>query len=79
MAGVSSVGITTTVPRPWYGNFLLGGAGACSGWMLVHPFDLLKVRKQLAMEGGGGAAKNVGLATMARSIVATEGVSSHGR
>jgi solute carrier family 25 oxoglutarate transporter 11 len=39
--------------------------------VLVHPFDLLKVRKQLLSEGGGA---NVGLSTMARNIVQKEGV-----
>ena len=68
MAGIPQ---PKTVPRPWYGNFLLGGSAACSGWMFVHPFDLLKVRKQLLGEAGGA---NIGMVKMARNIVANEGV-----
>eukprot|EP00924_Labyrinthula_sp_SR-Ha-C_P005920 snap_masked-scaffold_14-processed-gene-9.30-mRNA-1 protein AED:0.02 eAED:0.02 QI:0/0/0/1/1/1/2/0/288 len=33
--------------RPAWINFVTGGAAALSGWLLVHPFDLIKVRSQL--------------------------------
>ena len=59
--------ITQHHHRPAWVNFLTGASAALSGWMFVHPFDLLKVRAQLAGEqaaanaamasgGGGGAA-----------------------
>lgn len=53
--------------RPAWVNFVLGGSAALSGWVFVHPFDLLKVRAQLA---GGGKVSVLGLA---QSIVKTEG------
>eukprot|EP01045_Picozoa_sp_COSAG04_P028742 COSAG04_NODE_4544_length_2025_cov_1.157840_1_plen_344_part_00 len=57
-------------PRPVWVNFATGAAGALSGWMLVHPFDLLKVRKQLLGEAGKG---NIGMGRLAKDIIAKEG------
>ena len=52
-------------------NFATGASAALSGWLFVHPFDLLKVRQQLAGEGSGGAKTS--LASLAKEIVAKEG------
>jgi len=52
--------------RPAWVNFATGAGAALSGWVFVHPFDLLKVRAQLA----GG---KVSIVNMAQTIVKNEG------
>eukprot|EP00033_Pygsuia_biforma_P000444 GCRY01000528.1.p1 GENE.GCRY01000528.1~~GCRY01000528.1.p1 ORF type:complete len:296 (-),score=86.82 GCRY01000528.1:418-1305(-) len=37
-------------------RFALSGAAGMSGWMFVHPFDVIKVRMQLLGEAGGAKA-----------------------
>ena len=32
---------------PTWSNFVIAAAGGTSGWMFVHPFDVLKVRLQI--------------------------------
>jgi hypothetical protein len=32
--------------RPTWVNFMTGASAALSGWMFVHPFDLLKVSSE---------------------------------
>lgn len=32
---------------PTWTNFVIAAAGGTSGWMFVHPFDVLKVRLQI--------------------------------
>jgi len=34
-------------PLPVWTNFVIAAAGGTSGWMFVHPFDVLKVRLQI--------------------------------
>jgi solute carrier family 25 oxoglutarate transporter 11 len=51
-------------------NFAVGAASALSGWMFVHPADLLKVRQQLAGEAG----VTTPLGKLAKDIVAKDGV-----
>ena len=57
--------------RPAWVNFATGAGAALSGWLFVHPFDLLKVRAQLAGEAAGGS--KVSVVEIARTIVKTEG------
>ena len=57
--------------RPAWVNFATGASAALSGWLFVHPFDLLKVRAQLAGEAAGGS--KVSVVEIARTIVKTEG------
>ena len=52
--------------RPAWVNFAMGAGAALSGWVFVHPFDLLKVRAQLA------AGSRVSILGMAQTIVKTE-------
>ncbi|EOD15784.1 mitochondrial carrier family [Emiliania huxleyi CCMP1516] len=57
--------------RPWWVNFVTGASAALSGWMFVHPMDVLKVRQQLMGEGG---QKSAGVSAVARQVVQAEGV-----
>lgn len=39
---------------PGWAFFILGALGGSSGWMCVHPFDVLKVRLQISKDGNKG-------------------------
>ena len=56
-------------PRPKWIAFATGASAALSGWMFVHPFDVLKVRGQLAGESGAAS----GMGHLARSLMKAEG------
>mmetsp|Transcript_11259 Transcript_11259/g.14065 ORF Transcript_11259/g.14065 Transcript_11259/m.14065 type:complete len:324 (+) Transcript_11259:161-1132(+) len=56
--------------RPRWVNFLTGASGALSGWMLVHPFDLIKVRSQLLGESSPG---KISMTQVAKDILKNEG------
>ena len=45
-----------TLPKS--ANFALGGIASVSGWLFVHPFDVLKVRMQISTEGGSKGITN---------------------
>jgi solute carrier family 25 (mitochondrial oxoglutarate transporter), member 11 len=53
---------------PTYVNFAIGMGSGVSGWLFVHPADVVKVRMQLSGSGGGG------MVTTARGIFQQEGV-----
>lgn len=67
---MSAASVPIAVSASHQVNFAVGAAGALSGWMFVHPFDLLKVRQQLAGEAKG---PRMGLSALAKDIVAKEG------
>jgi len=56
-----------------WAKFAVSGLGGASGWMFVHPFDLIKVRLQLSGEGGG-QKMYTSSADCARKILQQEGV-----
>ena len=53
---------------PLWTKFAIAGFGGFSGWMFVHPFDVLKVRLQIN-EGA-----NVGAVATLKNIIRNEGV-----
>jgi solute carrier family 25 oxoglutarate transporter 11 len=60
-----------TTPPTWT-KFAIAGLGGASGWMFVHPMDLLKTRLQLAGQANPGAATSLG--SVVRGIYAGEGL-----
>ena len=54
---MSSSKPTGTLPKS--ANFALGGLASVSGWLFVHPFDVLKVRMQISTEGGSKGITNL--------------------
>jgi solute carrier family 25 (mitochondrial oxoglutarate transporter), member 11 len=52
-------------------QFCIGGLGGMTGWMFIHPIDVLKVRMQIHTESG---AKPIGNFKMLGSVVNNEGV-----
>lgn len=58
-----------TEQLPAWTKFAIAGFGGASGWMFVHPIDVLKVRQQLA----GKSGTQMGALASFRSILAQEG------
>eukprot|EP00924_Labyrinthula_sp_SR-Ha-C_P003333 augustus_masked-scaffold_15-processed-gene-6.62-mRNA-1 protein AED:0.04 eAED:0.04 QI:0/-1/0/1/-1/1/1/0/304 len=53
-------------PHPKWVNFALGGSAALCGWVIVHPFDLIKVRTQLL-------GKKASMAEVAKKVYGESG------
>ena len=59
------------MPETFASRCILGGAAGVSGWMFVHPMDVLKVRMQLLGESGKAGLSPT---TVIKDLVKTEGV-----
>eukprot|EP00823_Brevimastigomonas_motovehiculus_P008606 TRINITY_DN7910_c0_g1_i1.p1 TRINITY_DN7910_c0_g1~~TRINITY_DN7910_c0_g1_i1.p1 ORF type:complete len:312 (-),score=54.82 TRINITY_DN7910_c0_g1_i1:17-952(-) len=55
-------------------QFFVGGLGGISGWLFIHPVDVLKVRMQLAAEGAAKTTVTPG--QMIKNMLKTEGALS---
>ena len=65
---------TPTAERKKIGRlaqFIIGGISGMTGWMFIHPIDVLKVRMQLSTEGA--TKEKIGNMQMFKSIASTEG------
>ncbi len=67
---VAATSPVAAAPLPTAVNFAVGAASGVSGWMFVHPADVVKVRMQLS----GGKDAGGGMVTTARGILQQEGV-----
>jgi len=67
--------------KPLSGSVIFGtsGAGGIAGWIVVHPFNTLTIRMNLAgmaSEASGAAAAPKGFFSFASELIAKEGVST---
>jgi len=61
-------GLSTMSDLPVWTNFVIAAMGGTSGWMFVHPFDVLKVRLQINETGSKSPIAMMG------QIFKTEGI-----
>lgn len=73
VAATSPAAAAAATPLPTAANFAVGMASGVSGWMFVHPADVVKVRMQLASGGAKGEA-GAGMVSTAQGIFRQEGV-----
>lgn len=63
-------------PIPGYVNFATGGLGGLMGWVVVHPFNTLGIRMNLASSSGSFSSADASFAKFSLSIIKNEGVSA---